>query len=271
MIYEDYIRAWQHYAPWPLLRQVEQDLIISRALVALYQNKVIAEGLAFRGGTALHKLFIEAPARYSEDLDFVQINRGPIGSIFSAIKEVLDPWLGEPKWAKKQCRVTLYYKFLPEQESFPMKLKLEINTAEHFCVYGFESRFYEVQSKWFSGGAAICTYSLEELIGTKLRALYQRKKGRDLFDLWLVMQNQINLEKVIFAFNQYLAYENKKVTRAQFESNLFQKLKDTAFRKDMDLLVNTRDSWKIDEAAELIRNRIAPLLSGEGWKGLSPC
>ena len=38
-------------------------------------------------------------------------------------------------------------------------------------------------SRWFTGAAKVLTYDLDELLGTKLRALYQRKKGRDLFDL----------------------------------------------------------------------------------------
>jgi len=182
MIYLDYIREWQQFAPWPLLKQVEQDLVISRALVELYQHPLIADTLAFRGGTALHKLFLKPAMRYSEDLDFVQINAEPIGETFRAIKSILDPWLGEPKWDKKQGRITLNYRFLPEDEAFPMKLKLEINTAEHFSVYGFQHRQFTVDSRWFQGQAKICTYSLDELMGTKLRALYQRKKGRDLFD-----------------------------------------------------------------------------------------
>ena len=31
------------------------------------------------------------------------------------------------------------------------------------------------------------TFKIDELMGTKLRALYQRTKGRDLFDLWLAL------------------------------------------------------------------------------------
>jgi predicted nucleotidyltransferase component of viral defense system len=50
------IVAWRQFAPWVNDAQVEQDLIISRALVAIFQNPVLAERLAFRGGTALHKL-----------------------------------------------------------------------------------------------------------------------------------------------------------------------------------------------------------------------
>ena len=39
-----------------------------------------------------------------------------------------------------------------------------------------------MENSWFSGRCELTTYALEELLGTKLRALYQRAKGRDLFD-----------------------------------------------------------------------------------------
>lgn len=76
-------------ANWLYQSQVEQDLVLSRALVNLYQYEVIQKALAFRGGTALNKLFVDQPARYSEDLDFVLIQDAPIGYILTAIRDSL--------------------------------------------------------------------------------------------------------------------------------------------------------------------------------------
>lgn len=76
MIPLDYITAWRTHVPWPQLSQVEQDLIICRALVDMYSHPLLAENLAFRGGTALFKLHL-SPARYSEDIDLVQMKPGP--------------------------------------------------------------------------------------------------------------------------------------------------------------------------------------------------
>lgn len=63
-------------------------------------------------------------------------------------------------------------------------------------------------SGWFSGEVDVTTYSLEELIGTKLRALYRRRKGRDLYDLWVVLNTypDLNVDFVIKAFNTYTSY-----------------------------------------------------------------
>ncbi|MFX8254406.1 nucleotidyl transferase AbiEii/AbiGii toxin family protein, partial [Acinetobacter baumannii] len=65
----------------------------------------------------------------------------------------------------------------------PMRLKVEINTREHFTHHGLQRVPFAVNSRWFEGSCDINTYDLDELLGTKLRALYQRRKGRDLFDI----------------------------------------------------------------------------------------
>jgi hypothetical protein len=86
MIPRDYITEWRAQAPWPSDAQVEQDLVISRALVELFEQEVIASTMAFRGGTALHKLHLTEPARYSEDIDLVQTERGAIGLAPASIR-----------------------------------------------------------------------------------------------------------------------------------------------------------------------------------------
>lgn len=71
MIPQQYITEWSEFAPWKANEQVEQDLIICRSLVELFSDNFISERLAFRGGTALHKLFLQPQSKYSEDIDLV--------------------------------------------------------------------------------------------------------------------------------------------------------------------------------------------------------
>ena len=110
MIPRDYITEWRARAPWVQDSQVEQDLVISRALVEIFSHPVLADGLAFRGGTALYKLYLTPPARYSEDIDLVQNAPGPAGRMMDALHEVLDPWLGKPQWKQTAGRVTFVYR-----------------------------------------------------------------------------------------------------------------------------------------------------------------
>jgi predicted nucleotidyltransferase component of viral defense system len=78
VIPRDHILEWRARAPWPQDIQVEQDLVISRALVEIFSDRFLHDALAFRGGTALYKLHLPA-ARYSEDIDLVQTKAMPAG------------------------------------------------------------------------------------------------------------------------------------------------------------------------------------------------
>ena len=133
MIPEIFIEQWRKTVKWQTIDQIEQDLVISRALIDLYNETKIKESLVFRGGTALNKLFINPPARYSEDLDFVQKNPEPVGQTIDLIRDLLKPWLGDPAWKITQRSAKLIYKY-ESINKMAMKLKIEINTTEHFQV-----------------------------------------------------------------------------------------------------------------------------------------
>ena len=94
MVPSFHIVAWGRAVPWAEPRQVEQDLIISRAVVALFDDPFLRRELRFRGGTALNKLHFPTPMRYSEDIDLVRTTTGPIGPILDQVRAALEPWLG---------------------------------------------------------------------------------------------------------------------------------------------------------------------------------
>ena len=135
MISLAYIREWRQNVPWLRNDQVEQDLIICRALVEIFTHPDLKEHLAFRGGTALFKLHLPL-LRYSEDIDLVQVHPGPIGPVMSALQERLNPWLGIPRRKQGEGRVTLTYRMTSEEGS-PLKLKLEINSRVICVLCGF--------------------------------------------------------------------------------------------------------------------------------------
>jgi predicted nucleotidyltransferase component of viral defense system len=72
---------------------------------------LIRKNLVFRGGTALNKIYINPPARYSEDIDLVQISSSPIGPLIDGIRKVLKSWLGEPIRKITTRSVKLIYKY----------------------------------------------------------------------------------------------------------------------------------------------------------------
>ncbi len=268
MIPRAMITEWRENAPWVADEHVEQDLILSQLLVELFANKVLQENIAFRGGTALFKLFLAPPVRYSEDLDFVQVKPGPIGDILDIIRSIVDPILGQPKRKFNHGRMTLTYTFL--SESIPpieMRIKIETNTREHFTVFGYKKKNFSMKSRWFTGQADVLTYTLDELVGTKLRALYQRKKGRDLFDLWITYESgKLNLDNVVESFLKYMAHGGHIITRALFEKNMYEKLKTNKFLTDITPLLAPGIIWDRKKAVKVLKSYIVKL-PGEPWAG----
>lgn len=272
MISEKYIQEWKSKAPWPQPSQIEQDLIISRALCELFSQDLIQSSLAFRGGTSLQKIFLSKPSRYSEDIDLVQIKDELIKPVIHLIRQTLDPWLGIPSFTRKDIgRVVLRYKYNSEIDPIiEMKLKIEINNAEHFSVYPYKKITHSLNSSWFTGNTEITTFELEEIMGTKLRALYQRKKGRDLYDFQRIFDDfkDISDEKIVTCFQKYLEHDGLKITRAEFEKNLHAKINDVSFRNDITpLLPEGVPVFNIDEACINVHSRLICKLPGEPWRG----
>ena len=252
------ITKWRNHAPWITDEQVEQDLVLSRILVELFSNPFLSKELAFRGGTALHKLFFNPPARYSEDIDLVRITVGPIGEIIDTIKDILNRWLDKPfSRERNENGFRLDYRFEAEAPTTSlMRVKIEINTRECEPLFKIQDKLFSLENPWFSGKANIQTYCLEELLGTKLRALYQRKKGRDLFDLSMALETFPNLDinKVMQSFEFYLAKENKIVTGAQFKENLDTKINDPVFLNDIKLFLSSNIRFPITFPATFKEN-----------------
>lgn len=266
MIPENYIEQWRSQAPWQTLAMIEQDLIISRALVELFNQPTVQSSLVFRGGTALNKLYIQPPARYSEDIDFVQIKSEPIGKVLNAIRKVLDEWLGEPKRKLTERSAKLIYRYT-STDGTSAKLKIEINTTEHFHAKPLKIQKYSINSEWFQGTTDVITYELEELMGTKLRALYQRRKGRDLFDLWYTAnKSMVNVDQVISIFSRYCKHNDELITRAMFEQSMFSKKQHRDFQSDILPLLVPQINWDFEQAVHLVEELYIEKLGGEPWK-----
>ena len=252
------IVAWRQTAPWVSDAQVEQDLIISRALVCMFQDKSISEQLAFRGGTALHKLYFKRPRRYSEDIDLVQIMPGPIGGLLDSLQTILNVFLGKPRRKQKTRSVILTYRMESEGSPVvPLRLKVEINTRDHFTVHGLHKRPFNVRSRWFTGECELTTFLLEELLATKVRALYQRRKSRDLFDIWLgLTEGKADAAKVVRIFKEYMNAEGHRITREDYEKNLEEKMKHPGFVEDIKPMLAADMNYDVKAAFPLIREQI---------------
>jgi len=271
MIPQAYISAWRARAPWQSDQQVEQDLILSRAMIELFSDPLVCNSFALRGGTALHKLYFSPPGRYSEDIDLVQLKPERIGSALAAMRTRLDPWLGEPEWKTGKDSVKLNYRFQSEASPVTrLRLKIEINICEHEACESPIFENFSAQNGWFSGSARITTFTLEELLSTKLRALYQRRKSRDLFDLWLAPRQvpELRVQAVTDGFARYLLHQKLAVSRSEFEKNLYEKQRNALFTEDIFALLNDtyRKEFNINNALTFVLEKYISQVSGEPWK-----
>lgn len=112
------------------------------------------------------------------------------------------------------------------------------------------------------------TFHLDELLGTKLRALYQRRRGRDLFDLWDAgRRGDVDPVRVIEAFQAYLRAEDLRVTRAEFERNLAAKARNRLFIAEGTPMLAPGIAYDARAALDLVQREFIERLPGGAWKG----
>ena len=250
------IVRWRAVAPWADDDDVEQDLVITLALFDIFRDAILKEALAFRGGTALHKLHLAPAARYSEDIDLVQREAGPIGPVLSRLRRVLE-WIGPARSdTGEHPRVT--FRFETETGAI-RKVKIEINSHEHFGHV--VPRLYAVPDLPVGNSAVVPTYELDELLATKLRALYQRRKGRDLFDLWWAHeQADPDPARIVALLAQYQAAAGRPMIRAsELRANLAAK-RVPSFLEEVRPLLRPDVAYDPAAALDWVEATFIPLL-----------
>ena len=250
------IVRWRAEAPWADDDDVEQDLAITLALFDIFRDPELKAALAFRGGTALHKLHLPPAARYSEDIDLVQRVPGPIGPTLDRLRRAL-AWIG-PARSEISEHPKLTFRFETETGVL-RRIKLEINTHEHFGHV--VPHLLAVPSLPVGNSAAVPTYELDELLATKLRALYQRSKGRDLFDLWWAAERgDPDPQRIVSILGDYQAAAGKSMLRAgELRANLAAK-RTQGFVEEVRPLLRPGIAYDGAEALDWAEATFIPLL-----------
>jgi predicted nucleotidyltransferase component of viral defense system len=260
-----YITEWSARAAWPSESQVEQDLILSRLIVEIAGDELLARELAFRGGTCLHKLHLARPARYSEDLDYTRTSEEPrIGDCLAALRRIAarvglqEARRRFPSHDSDMARIWFRASSEAGQGS-PISIKIEINVRETVPFAPHALVPYQVESRWWSGSAEVRTFRAEEILATKLRALYTRRKGRDLFDLWLALTElTLDDQTIVDGLAHYM--RSHIYSYRQLHANLSGKLADPEFLDDIHNLTRDLQGYEHRAAAELLMRRLGALL-----------
>lgn len=273
------VLAHQAHVPWPSQLQVEQDLLLCQAMAALFNDTFLRSQIAMRGGTLLHKVHLAPAARYSEDIDLVVFGDRPEDHIRRAIRRVLKDVLGTPEasaWdtlalairnTVRPSRVLRMTYSVPaaSEPGRALNLVVEANVTERtphrpIVEVPFEFRFRDA-----AVGVRVNGYDIHEMLGTKLRALFQRKRGRDLFDLfWALTKSQPPVEPlaIIESFEHYLGQEGAAAKRVEFVSLLESHLADRGFCSDMDPLLRVGLTYNPAQAGALVKAQLLSLLPG---------
>jgi predicted nucleotidyltransferase component of viral defense system len=285
MIPQRDIIAWRDHAQWPTDSQVEQDLLLTKAMVAIFSDGFLSEQVAMRGETILHKVHLAPAARYSEDIDLVQVGDRPEGHIRKALRRVLEPLFGKPNldaiamvkltvrnWIMPSRVIRQEYRYRPTMPGQPdANIKIEVNCTERHPFYGLVALDYSLPHvAGLTGAVTLKSYELDEMIGTKMRALLQRDKGRDLFDLWWALTaptpaavQKLDPQRAVAAFNEYMSREGSIVTFADFSDELAKKIRVGAFRIDMrSMLRQGIPPYDVDAAFRIVSERLLSRLPG---------
>ncbi|MFO0108118.1 MAG: nucleotidyl transferase AbiEii/AbiGii toxin family protein [Burkholderiales bacterium] len=275
--------AWQTHAPWPKRSQIEQDLRLSRGVAAIFTDEVLRNHLAMRGGTVLHKAHLAPAARYSEDIDLVLTKAMDTDTLEKHLRRVLTPILGEPApsifldaWlalrnAKNSSKIlSIKFKFVPIGLKRNETIKVDVNLNEHAALYPLVNvNFQSLDEEGELVTAQAISYDINEMLGTKTRALMQRQQGRDLFDLWFAWsQSQagatpyaVNGKRAMEAFEWYLGNEGTTMGRAEAAQLLDQRVRNAPFRQDMDTLLRPDlPKFDVDAAASTVRREFLDYL-----------
>jgi predicted nucleotidyltransferase component of viral defense system len=271
------VLAHQSQVPWPTQPQIEQDLLLCRSMAALFNDKFLHGQIAMRGGTLLHKVHLAPPSRYSEDIDLVVFGDRPEDHVRKALRRVLSDVLGEPKTsageaiqlairnAVKPSRVLRMTYSVPSvsEPGSMLHVVVEANVTErkpHRSIVEspFEFSFRDELVKTLING-----YHIHEMLGTKMRALFQRRRGRDLFDLYwalTIAKPAVEPAAIIESFLHYLRQEGGAASRAEFIGILDAHLADRGFCSDMKTLLRVGVDYDPQAAGEYVRNRLLSLL-----------
>lgn len=260
MIPRAHLTEWSRRVPWPEMNQVEQDLVLRRLVVEIFRDELLSKELAFWGGTCLHALMLPKPLRYSEDLDFRRRSAGGVGKLldrFRAIAAVVGLEVAQTE-TRRYPKIRL--QGTHESDGSPMRIKIEMNTQEREPVLGFVTRRLSVDSAWFEGEADVTTFAPEEIVASKVRALHQREKGRDLYDLWLAVEHMgLDGRRIADVFEE--AYRPEGFRRDELIEMLDDRLARGIFDQDLaPLLAASAPSYDAKEALARVRRDVLDVL-----------
>ena len=246
------LRVWADEQELSDFLFAESDYRLVNILEAIYQDNVLAERLLMKGGTAINKLYLGETSRLSLDLDFNHI--GPKEKVLKerkTIRERLRTLLETQDksyathWQPTYGQTTIKARYKPLAGP-TQSLKIEVSHVERFPILPSVQK----QVKTPSGTADVATYTLEELTSTKLRALMERFKGRDIYDLYYISQlkpDQTITRKMFL----YYFYKSRKIFNSIIHyQGLAKRYENGSYVDDVSAFIKPTVKFNLSTAAK---------------------
>jgi predicted nucleotidyltransferase component of viral defense system len=257
------LRTWADDQQIPDLTLAELDYRLTHALGAIFSDPFLRERLCLKGGTALNKLFFPAVNRLSVDLDFnavgskaqVLAERGQVASQVMALLTAQDAGYELTHDYRRYEQSTIQAYYVPVSGGPRQHFKLEISFIERVPTLGQVAKPLALPAA--EPPAAVSTYRLEELAATKLRALYGRRKGRDIYDLAQIGAFDLD-ERAMRKLTLYYFYHAKMIFHyPTFRANVAEKLRYRGFADDVRGLIRTNQQFDWQQASQAVLERFA--------------
>jgi len=179
---------------------IEKDYVLNWILAGISNQKELSETWIFKGGTCLKKCFFEQ-YRFSEDLDFTLADAKQISAKFLHNKfQDISAWIYEMSGIEipaSNIQFEIYenprgnlsvegrigYRGPMQRRGELSRIKLDLTNDEKIVLKPEERAIYHPYSDTLNDRTTISAYCLEEIFAEKLRALTERLRPRDLYDV----------------------------------------------------------------------------------------
>jgi Uncharacterized conserved protein len=204
---------------------VEKDYVLGWLLAALGSHPATHEAWVFKGGTAIKKCFIET-YRFSEDLDFTlradapydePAIRAALAGVASLAQELsgiefraVDIRARQNKAGEPTYEARLTYRG-PLAIPIEPKVRFDLTRFEEIGLPPERRAIMHAYPDSLPDDATVACYAFEELLAEKIRALLQRTRPRDLYDVVLILDNHVeglDLRRVRYVLARKCAAKN---------------------------------------------------------------
>ena len=160
---------------------------------------------AFKGGTSIRKIHL-GDYRFSDDLDFTLLEDYSKEQIHDKVLEAIQVAKARSgityenaisvKEVTNGFRVTVGFRVLNLRGN-PINIKIDLTKLENETVLLPLEKLPVNHPYSDNLQASVLSYSLTEVLSEKIRALFQRTRPRDLYDVWKLSELELNVSNIL--------------------------------------------------------------------------